>query len=140
MTSAGGGERRCAIVTGGSSGIGAATALTLAERGTDVAITWSAGEERAAEVAERARALGVRAGTWRLDLAEPSSADAVVASVLGELGRVDVLVNCAGVNRRAELVDETLDDFQRVLSVNLAGPWAMARAVAPHMIAGRGGS
>lgn len=128
------GERPSAIVTGASSGIGAATALALAERGTDVAITWSAGEERAAEVAERARRLGAHASAWRLDLSDPAAAGGVVAAVLDEHRRVDVLVNCAGVNRRAELVDETLDDFQRVMSVNLAGPWAMARAVAPHMI------
>jgi NAD(P)-dependent dehydrogenase (short-subunit alcohol dehydrogenase family) len=128
------GERQCAIVTGGSSGIGAATALALAERGVDVAITWAAGEGRAAAVVERLQGEGVRAGSWQLDLSEPARADDVVAGVLAELGRVDVLVNCAGVNRRAELADETLDEFQRVLSVNLAGPWAMARAVAPHMI------
>jgi NAD(P)-dependent dehydrogenase (short-subunit alcohol dehydrogenase family) len=128
------GERPSALVTGGSSGIGAATALALAERGMDVAITWASGEERAAAVVGRAQELGARAGAWQLDLSEPARADELVAGVLAELGRIDVLVNCAGVNRRAELTEETLDEFQRVLTVNLAGPWAMARAVAPHMI------
>jgi NAD(P)-dependent dehydrogenase (short-subunit alcohol dehydrogenase family) len=128
------GERRTALITGGSSGIGAATALALAGRGLDVAITWASGESRAAEVVERVRALGVRGGAWQLDLTEPARADDVVAAVLTELGRIDVLVNCAGVNRRAELTEETLDEFQRVLSVNLAGPWAMSRAVVPHML------
>jgi NAD(P)-dependent dehydrogenase (short-subunit alcohol dehydrogenase family) len=126
--------RPCAIVTGGSSGIGAATALALAERGFDVAITWAGGEERAAEVVERLEAAGARAGAWRLDLSDPAEAPGVVDSVLARLGRVDALVNCAGVNRRAELAEESLGEFQRVLAVNLAGPWAMAQAVAPHMI------
>jgi NAD(P)-dependent dehydrogenase (short-subunit alcohol dehydrogenase family) len=126
--------RPCALVTGGSSGIGAATALKLAERGFDVGITWATGAERAAELVERLRGGGARAGAWELDLSDPARADDVVGSAIGELGRVDALVNCAGVNRRAELGEETLDELQRVLTVNLAGPWAMAHAVAPHMI------
>jgi NAD(P)-dependent dehydrogenase (short-subunit alcohol dehydrogenase family) len=125
---------RTALVTGGSSGIGAATALALARRGADVAITWATGEERADAVLERLRAEGVRARAWQLDLSDPSRADEVVTGVLDDWGRLDVLVNCAGVNRRAELVEETLEDFQRVLTVNVAGPWALARAVAPHMV------
>lgn len=125
---------RTALVTGGSSGIGAATALALARRGADVAITWATGEERADAVLGRLRAEGVRASAWQLDLSDPRRADEVVAGVLGDWGRLDVLVNCAGVNRRAELVEETLEDFQRVLTVNVAGPWALARAVAPHMV------
>ena len=131
---AGNAARECALVTGGSSGIGAATALALAERGMDVGITWASGEDRAAETVERLRQAGAGAHAWRLDLTDPSRADEVVDAFLSEYGRLHVLVNCAGVNRRAELLDETLDDFVRVLTVNLTGTWAMARAAARHMV------
>jgi NAD(P)-dependent dehydrogenase (short-subunit alcohol dehydrogenase family) len=127
--------RPVAIVTGASSGIGAATAIVLAEHGFDVALTYRSGRRRAASVAEAARAAGAQARAFELDVADVAAVDDVVADVATTLGIPTVLVNNAAVNRRRAAVDETVDAWQRVLDVNLRGAWACARAVAQRMIA-----
>ena len=124
-----------AIVTGASSGIGHATARALARRGFDVGITYQRNAEAAERVAAELRALGADVAVRRLDLAAPASAGEVIASLAHELGGLDALVNNAGANRRATVLDETVEGFQAALSVNLVGAWACAQAGAARMIA-----
>jgi NAD(P)-dependent dehydrogenase (short-subunit alcohol dehydrogenase family) len=133
-------ERRRAIVTGGGSGIGRASALQLAAGGCDVGVTYRANAQGAEDVAAEIRDLGRRAASAELDLARPDTAAAAIDALADALGGLDVLVNNAGVNRRATLLEETIAGFDRTLAVNLVGPWACAQAAARHMIdAGRGG-
>jgi NAD(P)-dependent dehydrogenase (short-subunit alcohol dehydrogenase family) len=133
-------QARRAIVTGGGSGIGRATALALAAAGCDVGITYRANAEGAQRVVAEIRDDGRSAACVALDLAEPGAAVAVVDALAEALGGVDVLVNNAGVNRRATVLEETVAGFAGTLAVNLVGPWACAQAAARHMIAGgRGG-
>jgi NAD(P)-dependent dehydrogenase (short-subunit alcohol dehydrogenase family) len=123
-----------AIVTGGASGIGRATALLLAERGHDVGITYNRNAEGAQEVVREIQRTGRRACAMRLDLRDPENADDAIAGLARDLGGVDALVNNAGVNPRAGCLDETLAGWTQTLNANLLGPWACARVAARDMI------
>jgi NAD(P)-dependent dehydrogenase (short-subunit alcohol dehydrogenase family) len=131
---------RSAIVTGASSGIGAASALLLAERGFDVGLTYRRNEAGARHTAQAIQALGRRAVVAQLDLAAPERAEQAIGALAEDLGRLDVLVNNAGVNRRAEALEETVEGWNETLAVDLVAPWACAKAAAKSMIAaGSGG-
>jgi NAD(P)-dependent dehydrogenase (short-subunit alcohol dehydrogenase family) len=131
---------RTAIVTGSDSGIGRATAIALASAGHDVGITWRSDEAGAAETARRVRALGRHAVVERLDLADAAAAARVIERLAGQLGGLGVLVNNAGANHRAPIVDETLDGWHDAIEVNLTGPVFCAQAAARRMLdGGRGG-
>ena len=124
-----------AIVTGSDSGIGRATALALAARGHDVGITWHTDEPGAAGTAEAVRRLGRRAAVRRLDLTAGAEASAVVDALADELGGLDVLVNNAGANHRAAVVDDALEGWRRAVELNLTGPFLCCQAAARRMLA-----
>jgi 2-deoxy-D-gluconate 3-dehydrogenase len=116
-----------ALVTGASRGIGRAIAVTLARLGADVGLVQRG--EAAATVAE-IDALGRRAHVVEADLADPEAAERAVAEVGGALGRLDVCICNAGIIHRDAALDVSLADFQRVLTVNVAAPFAVSRAAA----------
>ena len=132
---------RVVIVTGGAAGIGRATARRFAAAGARVAV-WDVQED----VQERDES----AGTFqRVDVTDPAAVEAATAEVIERWGRIDVLVNNAGILRDAQLVrwkegakagEMSERDFDAVLSVNLKGVFLCTRAVTPHLIAGGGGS
>jgi NAD(P)-dependent dehydrogenase (short-subunit alcohol dehydrogenase family) len=129
-----------AIVTGSDSGIGRAAAVALARRGFAVGVTWHTDEAGAAETARRVEAAGARAAVARLDLALGQPVGAVIDALADELGDVAVLVNNAGANHRASVLDDTLEGWRRALEVNLTGPFLCAQAAARRMVAaGAGG-
>ncbi|HEX4564096.1 MAG TPA: SDR family NAD(P)-dependent oxidoreductase, partial [Solirubrobacteraceae bacterium] len=125
---------RTALVTGGASGIGAATARRLAAEGARVGVV-DINEDGAREVARELDGF-----SCALDVADAESVRAGVAQVVGELGEIDVLVNNAGTDRFSYFVhtDEELWDF--VLGVNLRGVLAVTHAVLPGMQERRGGA
>lgn len=128
---------KVALVTGGSRGIGAATALRLAEDGADVAFTYRTGEAHAAAVLKGIEATGRRGLAVRADAGDPEAAAEAVERTVRELGRLDVLVNNAGVGVLGPLEELTAADVEQVLAVNVRGVFLTTRAAAPRL--GEGG-
>lgn len=124
-------DGKVSIVTGGARGMGAATVRVFAEAGAKVAIA-DVLEEQGQALAEE---LGEAARFYRLDVTSEASWAEAVAQVGAELGPVDVLVNNAGVLMFKSLMQTTLEDYRRVLDVNLVGEFLGIKAVAPGMIA-----
>jgi len=126
-------KNKCALVTGGSRGIGAAIVQRLAREGANVALTYASSPDRAAEVVKAARALGVKAVAIKADSA---NADAVVASVeqtVAELGGIDILVNNAGTLTVAPIQDFKLADFDRMFAINVRAVFVATQAAVKHM-------
>jgi 3-oxoacyl-[acyl-carrier protein] reductase len=123
----------CAVVTGGGRGVGRAVALALAARGHDVALlarTASELEQTAAEIA----ALGRRALAIRCDVTRPSDVTRAADSVGSSLGAVEVVVNNAGIVRRALVHQMQEEDWDAVVAVNLKGPFLVTRVFLPSML------
>ena len=122
------------VVTGSSSGIGAATARLYAASGWNVVVNYSRSSAPAEAVATECRALGAQALLVRADVAQDADCRALAAQVEALWGRVDVLVNNAGTTKFANMKDlEAInaDDFQRLYAVNVVGAYQMTRALVP---------
>lgn len=122
------------VVTGSSSGIGAATARLFAGKGWNVVVNYSREAAPAEVVAEECRALGAEAIVVQCDVAQDADCRRLAAQVEAQWGRVDVLVNNAGTTRFVGLKDLeglSADDFQRLYAVNAIGAYQMTRALAP---------
>jgi meso-butanediol dehydrogenase / (S,S)-butanediol dehydrogenase / diacetyl reductase len=122
-----------AIVTGAASGIGRGTATRFGAEGALVAcldVATEALEKTAAEITEA----GGQARAYRCDVADPASGAEVVARVIADFGRVDTLVNIAGIGKFAHSHEADLDDWDRIIGVNLTGTFLLCRAVLPHFL------
>ncbi|MBI1362151.1 MAG: glucose 1-dehydrogenase [Alphaproteobacteria bacterium] len=125
-----------AIVTGGGTGLGAATALGLARRGVNVCINYASSADAAEKVAEDCRKLGVEAFTIQANVGEDEDCRKLVDAAVAKLGGLDVLINNAGITKFAKHADlDALeaDDFLRLYKVNVVGVYQMTRAARPHM-------
>ncbi|AWT54302.1 SDR family NAD(P)-dependent oxidoreductase [Mycolicibacterium smegmatis] len=128
-------DGKVVIVTGASSGLGVAFAQAFAEAGADVAL----GARRAEKLVETAELVSAAGGTALpvvADVADPASCQALVDTTIAEFGKVDVLINNAGVGTAVPALKETPDEFRRVLDVNLHGSYWMAQACGRVMQAG----
>ena len=123
------------LVTGAQQGIGRAMALEFAAAGADVAVNWLDDESAAQGVADRVRAAGRRATLVKADVAQIEQARAMVSAAEQHLGRIDVLINNAGVFPRVPFLEMTEQDWDQVLDVNLKGSCFSAQAVAKAMVA-----
>jgi NAD(P)-dependent dehydrogenase (short-subunit alcohol dehydrogenase family) len=129
-----------AIVTGADSGIGKATAVLLSERGFDLGITWHSDEAGIAGTASEVREKGRRVEVRRVDLCEVRQGAWVVGELADVLAGVDVLVNNAGTGASTPFLEVSLEEWRRVLDVDLTAGFCAAQEAARRMVAaGRGG-
>ncbi len=129
-----------ALVTGASQGIGEAIAVRLAEAGADVVVNYHSHPEGADEVVRRVEGFGRRALAVRADVGRTSEVGQLVEAGVRHFGHLDVLVNNAGVEKRADFWDVTEEDYDRVLDVNLKGVFFLTQAFVRHLKgAGRAG-
>jgi NAD(P)-dependent dehydrogenase (short-subunit alcohol dehydrogenase family) len=122
------------LVSGGSRGIGRALAAGFIDRGAHVVITGRDADSLAATAAEIGQP-GKNVWTVVCDVAKPADIAPAVERIVTERGRIDTLVNVAGVNRRKPSADLTEEDFDFVVDINLKGAWLMSQAVGRHMLA-----
>ena len=132
-------EGKKTIVTGASRGLGRAIALAFAREGADVLVNCANREEQAKEVAAAIEGCGRRAVVHRGDVSDPSQAQAMVGAALAAFGRVDVLVNNAGITMPKGPLETSEAEWDRVLAVNLKSVFLCSRAVAEGMMAQGGG-
>jgi 3-oxoacyl-[acyl-carrier protein] reductase len=125
-----------ALITGGSRGIGAATAVRLAEDGHDVAVAYRSNAEAAEQVAAEIRALGRRAATFAGDMSEVDAPAGLVSGVERELGPVEILIANAGINDPLEQDPRKIDAdvWDRVMAINLRAPFLTVRAAIGGMV------
>jgi 3-oxoacyl-[acyl-carrier protein] reductase len=128
-----------ALVTGASRGIGRAVALQLAAAGAEVVVNYASSPDAAAEVVAAIEAAGGRAWSHRADVADEEQVEAMVKAVLERAGRLDVLVNNAGITRDGLLMRMKTADWQSVLNLNLTGVFLCTRAVSRPMLKARSG-
>ncbi|MGW6545561.1 3-oxoacyl-ACP reductase family protein [Streptomyces massasporeus] len=133
MTSQGILDGKAALVTGGSRGIGAATAVRLAREGADVAVGYVNGKEAAEDVVRAIEALGRRAVALRADTGDATEVAEMVDAAAEALGRLDILVNNAGVGVLGPLDTLSLADVDRVLDVNVRGVFLASQAAAARL-------
>src|SRR5688572_24039016 len=129
---------KVALITG-TRRIGSVVAVELARRGADVALGYNRSQEEAERAAAQIRSLGRRALSIQADVSKGSEVQGLVGRVVGEFGRVDILVNMASIYRSKPFRETTEQDWNTNMDVNLKSAFLCAQAVAPVMSANGGG-
>lgn len=132
-------EGKVALVTGGSRGNGRAIAIGFAREGADVAVNFVNHRDEAESAVDEIRKLERRAVAVQADCSNSAQVAAMVRSVMGEFGRIDVLVNNAGVLKRSPFLEITEEDWDWIMAVNLKGCFLVGQAVAREMVRQGGG-
>jgi len=126
-------DGRVALITGGGTGIGRATALVLAEHGADVVLAGRR-PDPLESTAKEVQAMGRRAFAVPADVTSADGCRDLVDRAVGEFGRLDILVNCAGGAETKSIMKWPDDDFERTLALNFGSVWYLSKAAAKHMI------
>ena len=125
---------KTAIVTGASSGIGRSIALAFAREGAVVTVNYARDAEGAASTVKEIEDSGGRAVTVRADVSKPEDVKALVERTVKELGRLDVMVNNAGVEHKMPFLETPLEVWEEIIAVNLTGPWLGCQEAARQMV------
>ncbi len=134
------GEKQVALVTGGSRGIGKACALELAKAGFDVAVIYAGNEVAANNTVAELKDLGSDAQAFKVDISNEDNVNEGIASVIEKYGRIDVLINNAGITRDGLFVRMNSDDWNAVINTNLSGAYYVSKPVVKLMMKQRSGS
>jgi 3-oxoacyl-[acyl-carrier protein] reductase len=132
-------QGKVAIVTGASRGIGRATALALASEGASVVVNYASSSGAAEAVVTEIEALGMKGLALKADMSKADEVEAMFAQVMAQYGRVDVLVNNAGITRDTLLLRMKPEDWQAVIDVNLTGVFLTTRAASKIMLKQKSG-
>jgi len=132
--------KQVAIVTGASRGIGRAIAISLATAGAGIVVNHRDSSDEAERVAERIRRTGSRALVIKADVSDEDDIARMVEETMSAFGRIDILVNNAGLPRAEPFFQTTVKEFDRVMAVNVRGPFLCSRAVLGQMMNQRAGS
>jgi glucose 1-dehydrogenase len=132
-------EGKTAIVTGGNSGIGKAVVLALAEEGANVVIDYVSHPEATEEIEQKIAALGERAIGVEADVSKVADLERLVDAAVKAFGRLDIMVNNAGIETRTGILDSTEADFDKVIAVNLKSAFFGTQLAAKQMVAQGGG-
>ena len=125
-------DNRVALITGASKGLGKAMALALGEAGARLALV-SRDIQQLNAVAEQARELGAEAEVFQADVTDEAQVAKLETAVAARCGRIQILINNAGINIRKEITEFTLEEWRRVMDTNLTSVFLMCRAFVPHM-------
>ena len=132
-------SEKLALVTGGSRGIGASVATELAKAGYDVVITYAGNEEAANKTVEEIKALGVDSAAYKFDVSNNEETVKVVNEIIEKYGRVDVLVNNAGITRDGLFMRMNKDNWDAVINTNLSGAYNVTQPIVKVMMKQRSG-
>lgn len=125
-------DNKVALITGASKGLGRAMALALAANGAKLALV-SRDPQQLGVVAGEARALGAEAEVFQADVSEEAQVARLEQEVAARFGRIQILINNAGINIRKQITEFTLEEWRRVMDTNLTSVFLMCRAFVPHM-------
>ena len=131
-------QGKVALVTGAAKRIGRTLALSLAENGASVAITWRNSQADAAQTLAELQALGVDAAAFRAELRDPAQVRAAIESAAARFGRLDILVNSAGRFETAALEAITVEQWDAMFEINTRAPFLAAQAAYPHLKSAHG--
>jgi 3-oxoacyl-[acyl-carrier protein] reductase len=132
-------KERVALVTGGSRGIGKAIVLTLAREGASVAVNYVKNKAEAENVVEAVKSMGSKAISVKADVSDREQVKKMVDSVVKKFGRIDILVNNAGIGKSGTIIDTKEEDWDRVMAVNLKGPYNCTQETIRYMLPQKSG-
>ncbi len=133
-------SEKLALVTGGSRGIGKACALELARAGYDIVINYAGNEEAANKTVEEIKALGVEAAAYKFDVSNAEQVNAGIAEIVEKFGRIDVLVNNAGITRDGLFMRMSEENWNAVINTNLSSAFYVSQPVVKVMMKQRSGA
>lgn len=134
------GEKKVAIVTGGSRGIGKACALELAKAGFDVAIVYAGNDIAANETLEELKSIGSDSSIYKFSIADEEAVNKGISDIIEKYGRIDVLINNAGITKDGLFIRMGADDWNAVINTNLSGAYYVTKPVVKLMMKQRLGS
>ena len=132
-------SNRVAIVTGGNKGIGKSIALSLAESGADIAVIYGGDTASAEQTAESISSMGNKCNIYKCDVSDFNAVKQTINQIIADFGKVDILINNAGVTKDKLMLAMTEDDFDRVMDINLKGAFNTIKHIYTHFMKNRSG-